>query len=165
MIDGTLAMHDPLMLLFHNRTTLNRFLERGGFVSDSDEVKQARAHAKLVLDFMRKELDESKVLDDIESSQPSGVIDFPNIWLLYPPGTTVYSKENGEYEAFVVDSVRGVNKSLRHKSGQHTYSRLELTCWSINYDGEIFGRSHSRSPRRSSLWISYLRSFYPTQRK
>lgn len=138
--DGALMLHDPLMTLFHARRVLNKFVEKGGFVSDSDELKQSRAHTKLILDFMRKELDESKILDDIESAQPSGVIEFPNIWLLYSPGTIVYSKENGEYEAFVVDSVRGVSKSLRHRSGQHTYSRLELTCWNIDYDGEVFGR-------------------------
>lgn len=144
VVDGALCLHDPLMLLFHNRRILNRYIERGGYASDSDEVKQARAHTKVILEFMRKELDESKVLDELESDAPSGLIEFPNIWLLYPPGTTVYSKENGEYEAFVVDSVRGVSKSLRHKSGQHTYSRLELTCWNINYDGEVFGRVWSK---------------------
>ena len=143
-VDGALHLHDPLMLLFHNRRVLNRFIEKGGYASDSDEVKQARVHTKVILDFMRKELDESKVLDELESPEPSGLIEFPNIWLLYPPGTTVYSKENGEYEAFVVHSVRGVNKSRRHRSGQHTYSRLELTCWNINYDGEVFGRVWSR---------------------
>lgn len=143
-VDGTLCLHDPLMLLFHNRRILNKFIERTGYASDSDDVKQARAHTKVILDFMRKELAESKVLDELESTQPSGLIEFSNIWLLYPPGTTVYSKENGEFEAFVVDSVRGVRKSLQHRSGQHTYSRLELTCWNINYDGEVFGRVWSK---------------------
>lgn len=108
---------------------------------------------------MRKELSESKVLDEIESATPSGLIEFPNIWMLYPPGTTIYSKWNGEYEAFIVDSVRGVRKSMRHKSGQHTYSRLELTCWSIDYDGEIFGRvwsTHEIFPFKGSKEISSL---------
>ena len=81
------------------------------------------------------------------------------IWMLYPPGTTVYTKENGEYEAFIVDSIRGVHKSMRHKSGQHNYSRLELTCWSINYDGEIFGRvwsTHGIFPFKGSKEINSL---------
>jgi len=140
LVDGILALHDPLMTLFHNRKIMNRYIEKGGYASDSDNVKQARAHTKLILDFMRKELDQSRVLDDLESEQPSGLIEFSNIWLLYPPGTVVYTKEGGEYEAYVVDSVEGVRKSLRYRSGSHTYSRIELTCWSVNYDGEVFGR-------------------------
>jgi len=159
MVDGVLSLHDPLMTLFHNRKIMNRYIEKGGYASDSDEVKQARAHTKLILDFMRKELDESRVLDDLESGQPSGLIEFSNIWLLYPPGTVVYTKEGGEYEAFVVDSVAGVRKSLRHRSGSHTYSRLELTCWSINYDGEVVGRvwsSHELFPFKGTKEITSL---------
>ena len=159
LTDDRLILHEPMMTLFHNRKTLNRYIEKGGYASDSDEVKEARSHTKLILDFMRKELSESKVLDDLESAEPSGLIEFPNIWMLYPPGTTVYTKENGEYEAFIVDSVHGVHKSTRQKSGQHSYSRLELTCWSIHYDGEIFGRvwsNHSIFPFKGSKEVSSL---------
>lgn len=159
LTDDRLILHEPLMTLFHNRRTLNKYIEKGGYASDGDEVKEARSHVKLVLDFMRKELAESKVLDDIESAEPSSLIEFPYIWMLYSPGTTVYTKENGEYEALIVDSVRGVHKSMRHKSGQHSYSRLELTCWSINYDGEVFGRvwsTHEIFPFKGSKEISSL---------
>ena len=159
LTDDRLILHEPMMTLFHNRKTLNKYIEKGGYASDSDEVKEARSHTKLILDFMRKELNESKVLDDLESAKPSGLIEFPNIWMLYPPGTTVYTKENGEYEAFIVDSVRGVHKSMRQRSGQHSYSRVELTCWSINYDGEIFGRvwsNHGIFPFKGSKEISSL---------
>lgn len=157
--DDVLSLHEPLMALFHNRKTMNRYIEKGGYASDSEETKQARAHTKLLLDFMRKELDESFVLDDIESAQPSGLIEFANIWLLYPPGTVVYTKEEGEYEAFVVDSVKGVERSHKRRSGIHTYTRLELTCWSINYDGEVFGRvwsQHEIFPFRGPKEISSL---------
>lgn len=159
MVDGALAFYDPQMTLFHNRKVMHRYIEKGGYASDSDEVKQARAHTKLILDFMRKELDVSRTLDDLESEETSGLIDFANIWLLYPPGTIVYTKEGGEYEAFIVDSVEGVLKSLRHKSGSHSYSRLELTCWSINYDGEVFGRvwsTHELFPFKGSKEITSL---------
>lgn len=159
LTDDRLILQEPMMTLFHNRKALNKYIEKGGYVSDSDEVKEARSHTKLILDFMRNELSESKVLDDLESATPSGLIGFPNIWLLYAPGTIVYTKENGENEAYVVDSVRGVHKSQRQKSGTHSYSRLELTCWSINYDGEIFGRvwsTHEIFPFRGSKDISSL---------
>ncbi|KAG7004914.1 hypothetical protein G7Y79_00022g051350 [Physcia stellaris] len=159
LTDDRLILQEPMMTLFHNRKALNKYTEKGGYVSDSEEMKEARSHTKLILDFMRKELSESKVLDDLESATPSGLIEFPNIWLLYAPGTIVYTKENGENEAYVVDSVRGVHKSQRQKSGTHSYSRLEMTCWSINYDGEIFGRvwsTHEIFPFKGSKEISSL---------
>ena len=159
LTDDRLILQEPMMTLFHNRKALNKYIEKGGYASDSDEVKEARSHTKLLLDFMGKELSESKVLDDLESATPSGLIEFPNIWLLYAPGTIVYTKENGESEAYVVDSVRGVHKSQRQKSGTHSYSRLELTCWSINYDGEIFGRvwsTHEIFPFKGNKEISSL---------
>lgn len=138
---------------------MNRYIEKGGYASDSDETRQLRKHTKLILDYMRNELAESRILDDLESPQPSGLIEFPNLWLLYPPGTIVYTKTGGEYEAFVVDSADGVQKSTKHRSGVHTYSRLELTCWSINYDGEAFGRvwtCHEMFPFRGSKEITSL---------
>ena len=138
---------EPLKILFHHRKYLVKYLEDStGDVNDST-VTLARSHVKLILDFMHKEWDsDNRRLNDLESEKPSGVITFADIWLLYAPGTIVFAKENGEYEALVVDSIRGGCK--RPSRSGHYYSRLELTCWSINYDGEVFGRVWS------SHWIT-----------
>ena len=65
---------------------MNRYIEKGDSASDSEETRQLRKHTKLILDYMRNELAESRILDDLESPRSSGLIDFPNLWLLYPPG-------------------------------------------------------------------------------
>ena len=135
MVDGNLHLYEPFMVLFHNRQQLRSLAE------DTSDSTPAKEPAKLILDFMQHEFaDIGQKLDDVESANPSGSITFPNIWMLYPPGTIVYSIENGEREAFVVDSIRGVQKRPPSFVGRSRHTRLDITCWSINYDGEIYGR-------------------------
>ena len=135
MVDGDLHLYEPFMVLFHNRRQLRSLAE------DTADSTPAKEPAKLILDFMQNDFaDLSQKMDDVESENPSGSITFPNIWMLYPPGTVVYSIENGEREAFIVDSIRGVQRRRPGFVGHHSHTRLDITCWSINYDGEIYGR-------------------------
>ena len=158
-VDGMLQITEPLMILFHNRKHLVKYLEEGHDDSNDTAATLARNHTRLVLDFLQKEWDSvNRTNTDLESAKPSGLITFPDLWLLYAPGTIVFTKENGEYEAFVVDSIRG-NLKRQSRSGRHSYSKLELTCWSINYDGEIFGRvwtNHWVAPFHGSKEITTL---------
>ena len=154
MVDGDLHLYEPFKVLFHNRQQLRSLAE------DTAGSTPAKEPARLILDFMQNEFaDTSQKMDDIESQSPSGSITFPNIWMLYPPGTIVYSIENGEREAFVVDSIRGVRRRRPGFIGRHSHTRLNITCWSMNYDGEIYGRvwsTHCILPFHGSKDISAL---------
>ena len=154
MVDGDLHLYEPFMFLFHNRQQLRSLAE------DTADATLAKEPAKLILDFMQNDFaDISQKMDDIESENPCGSITFPNIWMLYPPGTIVYSIENGEREAFVVDSIRGVQKRRPGFIGHYSHTRLDITCWSINYDGEIYGRvwsTHCILPFNGTKDISAL---------
>lgn len=159
VVDDMLHFTEPLMILFHHRKYLVKYLEDGNDDGNDAAATTARNHTRLVLDFLQKEWDSvNRTLNDIELAKPSGLITFPNLWLLYAPGSIVFSKENGEYEAFVVDSIRGISKR-QSRSGRPNYSKLELTCWSINYDGEVFGRvwsSHWVAPFHGSKEVNSL---------
>ena len=154
MVDGDLHLYEPLMVLFHNRQQLRSLAE------DTSGSTPAKEPAKVILDLMQNEFaDISQGLDDIESANPSGLITFPNIWMLYPPGTVVYSTDNGEREAFVVDSIRGLERRRPSYIGRTSHTRLDITCWSINYDGEIYGRvwsTHCILPFHGTKDISAL---------
>ena len=153
-VDGDLHLYEPFMVLFHNRQQLRSLAE------DTSDSAPAKEPAKLILDFMQREcVDIGQKLDDVESANPSGSITFPDVWMLYPPGTIVYSIENGEREAFVVDSVRGLQKRRPSFVGRSSHTRLDITCWSINYDGEIYGRvwsTHCILPFHGTKDISAL---------
>lgn len=158
--EHTLHLMEPLKLLFHHRKQLTQYLQDNNTSYKDQITKQSMDHTKLILDYMRDEFEDvTQKLNDLESAQPSGLIDFPDIWLLYPPGTVVYSKYNGEYEAYIVDSLQGVSKRPQNRFGKYPYSRLDLICWSINYDGEVFGRqwtTHIIAPFSGSKEISSL---------
>lgn len=147
-----LRLTEPLMVLFHNRKQLH---DKG-----QDAPEEVQHQIQLIFDFMSNEFtDVTRKLNDIESAYPSGVINYPECWVLYPPGTIVYSRENGEYEAFVVHSIRGMQKRQKRHNGRHSHTRLDLTCWAINYDGEVFGRVwsvHQLSPFHGTKDISSL---------
>ena len=138
--DGFLKLSEPLMSLFWSRKHLTDFVEKDS-IANPDKNKRAKEHTRLVLGWMKNENGEvGKKFDDLESKDPSGLIEFADLWMLYAPGTVVFTKEQGEWEALVIDSVRGCQKSVRRRSGQYDYTRLDLTCWAIDYDGEVFGR-------------------------
>ncbi len=148
---GELHLTEPFMVLFHSHKQLR---DKGASIP-----RQIGDHVQLMCDFMRNEFgDVTEKLDDLESVKPSGLISYSNLWLLYAPGTIVYSLENGEYEAFVVDSIRGMQKRQRSHN-RFSHSRLDLTCWSINYDGEVYGRAwsiHTISPFHGNREICTL---------
>lgn len=160
LVDDVLSLTEPFMLLFHHRKHLAKYLAEVDENGVDIAPTQARAHTSLILDYMMSEFDGiNRTIDDLESAEPSGLITFPEIWLLYPPGTVVYTTDNGEHEALIVDSVHGVTKRPRSRSGTQLHERLELTCWSMNYDGEIFGRdwsTHIIAPFNGSKEIATL---------
>jgi len=154
-VDGELRLTEPLMVLFHNRKRLTDITANPSKVST-----QGKDHAKFILDYMRTDFgDITKKYDELESASPSGLIIYPELWMLYKPGTILYTTENGEHEAFVIESIRGMQKGQRGQSGRHSYTRLDLVCWSINYDGEIFGRvwsTHCIAPFHETREIKSL---------
>ena len=140
-VDDIYSLTEPFLDLFLNRKALTDAVQNQDIDSTDSGLVQARSHVELILNFLRTDFpDLSRKLDDLESDNPSNLITFPELCLLYKPGTIVYSTENGEQEAFMVDSVRGMNRRQRKNTTRFSHGRLDLTCWSIDYDGEAFGR-------------------------
>ena len=158
--DDVYHLSEPFMDLFLNRKVLTEAIEDQDVGSKETDLIQARSHVQLVLNFLRNDYANlSRKLDELESDTPSGLITYPELWLLYKPGSIVYTLENGEYEAFVVDSIRGMNKRQKSTTARFSHGRLDLTCWSIDYDGEVFGRvwsMHCIAPFHGTREISSL---------
>lgn len=158
---GDIALHDnvfnltePFMVLFLNRKQLS------DYVQNTSEFTYAKEHAKFILDFMKTDLgDISRMLDNFESVTPPNLVKFSDLWMLYRPGTMVYSRANGEWEAFVVDSLDGMQVRKPSPDSSHALTRLDVTTWSVNFDGEVYGRVwsiHCVAPFRGVREISSL---------
>ena len=133
--DDVMHLTEPFMVLFLNRKQLVNYVENA---SESSLVK---GQAKFILDFMKTDFgDISRMLDNFESVTPPNLVKYCDLWMLYRPGTTVYSRANGEIEAFVVDSLDGMQVRRPSSDISHTHTRLDVRAWSMNFDGEVYGR-------------------------
>lgn len=158
--DDMLRLKEPFMPLVHNRHQLVKALQVNN--ADNSELVTAQTikHTRFILGFLETDYsDVVKIQNDLETCGPSGLVKYEHAWLLYAPGTIVFSQENGEYEAFVVESIRGCQRHLPSSRSRYTHSTMEITCWSINYDGEVFGRvwsNHYLAPFDGSKEICSL---------
>ena len=133
--DDVMYLMEPFMVLFLNRKQLVTYVEN---TSESSHVKD---QAEFILDFMKTDFgDISRMLDNFESVTPPNLAKYCDLWMLYRPGTTVYSRANGEFEAFVVDSLDGMQVRKPSSDKSRTLTRLDVRAWSMNFDGEVYGR-------------------------
>lgn len=133
--EGVVYLMEPLMGLFLNRKQLMDYVE------NTDESTQAKEHAEFILNFLKSDFsDISRVLDNFDSVTPPNLVKYCDLWMLYRPGTTVYSHANGEWEAFVVDDLDGMQIRKPSQNNRHALTRLDIRAWSMNFDGEVFGR-------------------------
>lgn len=133
--EGVLYLMEPLMVLFLNRKQLTDYVE------NTKESTQVKEHTKFILNFLKSDFsDISRVLDNFESLTPPNLVKYSDLWMLYRPGTMVYSRGNGEWEAFVVDSLDGMQIRKPSPDNGHAFTRLDIRAWSMNFDGEVYGR-------------------------
>ena len=126
---------EPFMVLFLNRKQL------ADYVENTLEFTHAKEHAKFILAFLERDFsDTSRMLDNFESVTPPNLVKYCDLWMLYRPGTTVYSRANGEWEAFVIDSLDGMQVRKPSSDNSHALTRLDVRAWSMNFDGEVYGR-------------------------
>ena len=133
--DGIYHLVEPFAQLFLNRQRL------ADYIKDTSEFSLAKEHAGFILSFMACEFgDISRMLENFESATPPNLVKYCDLWMLYQPGTTVYSRANGEWEAFVIDCLGGMDIRRPSPDKHHALTRLDISAWSMNFDGEIYGR-------------------------
>jgi hypothetical protein len=91
------SISEPYAFFFHNREEIRKSVHQA--------EKQTAIHINLLLDFMeRKRPATWKKQDKIESGDCRKIF-FEDLFLLYPRGKTVFSKDDGRWRAFKVDRV------------------------------------------------------------
>ena len=88
-------------------------------------------------------------------------ITFPEIMLLYPPMTVIFTREDGEYRAFVVYEISGMVETLPGR-----FDPLHLRVWSIDHNGKYFTKRYQDlaisqfSGRKSISELRYIPAGY-----
>ena len=149
----TVSFKSPYMVLFHHRNEILKEIENG---KTDEETKDLAIN---LFDFLASECpDVSQELDGLDLSDKNSIISFAGSWLLFKPGTIVFSThgsdekgegENsmisageGEQRAYVVEEISGHENQLL-PSGREILTSLELRCWAMDYDGSMFGRAYT----------------------
>ena len=101
---------------------------------EDESHSETKAHVKLLYDVLEEELrNEIKARDDLLAH---GVITYDYVWMLFEPGTIVYSTKNGEPCAVRLENSRYVEDQC----GKH----YMLICQTVDWDGEMFGYGSTR---------------------
>jgi Domain of unknown function (DUF7025) len=62
---------------------------------------------------------------------------FPEIMLLYPPKTVIFTREDGQYRAFVVYEISGMVETMPGR-----FDPLRLRVWSVDHNGKYFTKRY-----------------------
>ncbi|KAI0479763.1 P-loop containing nucleoside triphosphate hydrolase protein [Xylaria cf. heliscus] len=101
----TLTIVEPYELLFHNRKRISQVAEEGA------NREHTIRHVKLLLDFIRHERPSTwEKLNELDSGNCRKIA-FEDIWLIYPPGITVFAKDPGGWRAYKVERVESSSNS------------------------------------------------------
>ncbi|OHE98999.1 ATPase [Colletotrichum orchidophilum] len=101
---------------------------------------------KAILGFLGENASEIRSrFDALNSANPSTLIQYDNLWMLYKPGQLVFAKISGLHPVcYMVDYPTVIRE---HDSP--SLMRLELRCWDINYNARV----GAFTKRRSALTI------------
>lgn len=130
---------EPYAALIHHEEELKSYRDRfnPNAVNSKDELCHRTANAYEHLGILQNVLFErSGVAVEAERQRHArGVATFQMLWLLFRPGTDVYSDDggDGEYNAHVIKSVSG-----GMFGGRITPWKFDM--WSMDFDGNTIGR-------------------------
>ena len=130
---------EPYAALIHHEEELKAY--RNYFdpnaINSKDELCQRNVNAYEHIGVLQNILSQrsGKAVEAERQRHARGVATFEMLWLLFRPGTDVYSDDadDGNYNAYVIKSVTGGVSGGRPTS-------LVINAWSMNYDGSKIGR-------------------------
>lgn len=119
-------LREPYMMIFHH---YNQLCEEYSRLQG-----ESKEHLGLLLDFVRDEW--PKASETISRTIENDIteIGFGELWLLYSPGTIIYTKEDDEVRAYRVNGLNGFCRSQKMK-GQFTGFEIECSWVRFNTSG------------------------------
>lgn len=113
------TLYEPYEFIIHNRKRILR-------MDSGQPGKTSLHHAQLLLDFVRNENSYAWEKSDEIQSRKCYKIAFKYLWLIYPPGATVFRNDNGVWRAYKVERLEG-----------NSYSNIDtktIHCYYLDFD-------------------------------
>lgn len=121
LFSDVVAIPEPYVMLFHNRLKIQKEMEL--------VAGERKEHLQLLLSFLKEQLPvASQKLDEIEHGTLVE-IGYEEQWLLYSPGSVVYTEEDREGRALKVRMLRDYKKSANG-----LFIPIELECAFMQFD-------------------------------
>ncbi|KAI9653671.1 MAG: hypothetical protein M1831_005699 [Alyxoria varia] len=119
-----LEFHEPFAPFIHRWERLKQAVK-------SEEDEEAKKHGKLLYDMLHEELNEPiSVSTDMKTNR---VANFDLLWTLFPPGCTIYTRQEGHETALRMSD----GHYSKNKEGEDIYV---MNGQQIDDDGSRFGR-------------------------
>ena len=152
---------EPFHVLIHHESELAAFREN--YAPDKnrpqseccDREKNTYEHLGVLQTFLKQRVGLRVETERIRHKR--GVATFDMLWMLFKPGTTVYTDTwlSEEYDAYVIQSVKG-------GVDEESTSSLQIEMWFLDFDGKYIGKrgtTRTQLPFNGEKKISTLEVF------
>ena len=121
LFKAKIVFYEPFMMIFHHYKKLRE--------EHSRMEGEAKEHLGLLLDFLEEQWPKaSETSEQIDQKAIKG-ISYNELWLLYSPGTIIYTKKDGEWCAYKVRQLGGF-----HRLGEDLFTSLQIECFFSCFD-------------------------------
>jgi hypothetical protein len=137
--------------LIHRWAELQAAIDKLG--NNTEEERTTKEHAKLLQDVLVKEF--KSLIDRSQDLKNKRVMTYDNLWTLFQPGATIYTRQDGQETAMTL---------LNTKYGQDCKGNpcFYIACKFVDWDGTRFGTTKSSSliyEYAGTRQIAQLRAF------
>jgi hypothetical protein len=147
---------EPFCLLLHYKEELvarRNLLKEQSKAEEPSAASTADGHLTLLIDYLSERYDEALISERARHKRAAPTCTFEWIWLLYKPGTTVYTWDDDTLVAYVVlehdremilrkdEKIRPPNISMGEDPDVIKRPRtLRIQMWNLEFDGDHIGR-------------------------
>jgi hypothetical protein len=133
----------PYEDLFHHKQELSDYkkLTTGPRANHTPEYNaECDRHIDFLLQYLDQEPNVRLRLLEAKWAQKIPTTTFAGFWLLMKPGSDVYVEEDGQLNAYVVESVSGGVDYLSPSKWPISAQGYSVCVWNLKYDGKVIGR-------------------------
>ena len=142
LLGDQVKIEEPYCIIFHHMENIEEFQstysssgERPLAETDHSCDEVTHHHLDVLKSTVMQFFGEDVRQEKARYRQPIPHATFKMLWLLYKPGTTVYTELDGGMQACVIRSVE-----FSHKSTSKLKTPYCLSMWYMNFDGHRLGR-------------------------
>lgn len=111
----TSTLHDPCEFIIHNWRKIESHVERNNKGHPTTQAVQQ------FLEFFKQRYAVTLEKLDQINNRSCTKIAFEDLWLIYPPGATVFRKDDGGWRAYKVERVEAIPNGRLHDLSIYTY--------------------------------------------